>query len=64
MKINQMDKIDDDKGDWIILVDYGCEGICVKGQYSTPEEAIKNLGGAGGSPETIVRLPDFNITLK
>ena len=62
MKINQTKKISDKDGDWIILVDYGSDGIVVKGQYKTPEEVIKNLGGYGGEPETIVKLPDFNFT--
>ena len=62
MKINQIPTIDDKKGDWIILADYGSEGLCVLGQYKTPEEAIKNLGGAGGVPQAIVKLPDFTFS--
>ena len=61
MKINQIDKIDDKKGDWIILTDYGMEGISVTGQYKTPEEAVKNLG-RDCSAQSIVKLPDFNFS--
>jgi len=59
MKINQSEKIDDKKGDWIILNDYGSEGLVVHGQYKAPEEAIKNLTSSCGAPQTIVKLPDF-----
>lgn len=62
MKINQSTKIDDKKGDWIILTDYGSEGISVASQHKTPEDAIKNLSGTSGYPQTIVKLPDFNFT--
>ncbi len=63
MKINQIEKIDDKKGDWIILSDNGCEGLSVVGQYKTPEEAIQNLGRYGGSSQTIVKLIDFTLSL-
>lgn len=61
MKINRMTKIDDKKGDWIILSDYGSEGIIVAGQFKTPEEAVKNLGGYGGEPQAIVKLVEFTF---
>ena len=63
MKINQSTKIDDKKGDWIILTDYGSEGFVVHGQYKTPEEAIKNLDSSCGSPQTIVKLPEFTFNV-
>lgn len=62
MKINQMTKIDDKKGDWLILTDYGTEGIAVTSQHKTPEDAIKNLGGLGGDAQAIVKLVDFQFT--
>lgn len=61
MKINQTTKIDNKKGDWIILNDYGSEGFSVAGQYKTPEDAIQNLSGSAGFPQAIVLLPDFNF---
>ena len=63
MKINQMSKIDDKKGDWLILTDYGSEGISVTSQHKTPEEAIKNMGGHGGAGQTIVKLVDFTFAV-
>lgn len=62
MKINQSQKIDDKKGDWIILTDYGSEGFSVTSQHKTPEEAIKGLGEMIGDPQTIVRLAEFSFS--
>jgi len=61
MKLNKSDKISDDGGDWLILIDYRSEGFSVKGQYDTPEEAILNLGS--DFPETIVKLPEFEFSV-
>jgi len=63
MKINQIDKIDNEKGDWIILTDYGSEGLSVSGQYKSPDEAIVNLSGSVGYPQVLLYLPDFSFTV-
>ncbi len=63
MKINHIAKIDEKKGDWLILADYGREGLVVTSQHKTAEDAIKNLGQSCGSPQAIVKLVDFTFSI-
>jgi len=44
-------RISDDSGRYLLLVDYGSEGLSVFGQFKTAEDAIKVLlqGGYGGA---------------
>jgi len=61
MKINLIEKIDSNGGDFIVLVDYGSEGLVVGGQYPGVKEAVLSLAGGGGLNKTIVYLPDVHI---
>lgn len=63
MKINQIHAISEDGGNWIILTEYGSEGIAVSSQHETPEDAIKHLGENGGGAQAIVLLPDFKFSV-
>lgn len=65
MKINRTSKIDDDGGDWLILTDWGSDGMSVTSQHESPEEALKFLGSdSGGSPQAIVKLSDFKFSVE
>lgn len=61
MIVNGIEKIKDDAGDYLVLVDYGCEGIAVARQCPTLDEAIAETarGGIIG-PVCIVRLVRFD----
>lgn len=52
---NHIEKIDENGGDYIVLVDYFCEGISVKSQHKTITGALAAMGETG-SPESIVKL--------
>lgn len=57
MTFNGISKINGDLGDYILLRDYGQEGMAVGGQYATLDEAMSDLcSGEGTSPATIVKL--------
>jgi hypothetical protein len=63
MKLNGISKIDDTAGDFVILCDYGMEGIAVVQQCPTAESAAKwMMLNNGGSPLAVVKLVDFSIT--
>mgnify|MGYP001565218797 CR=1 FL=1 len=61
MYINQSYKIDEAKGEFCILNDYGSQGLSVYGQYESIEEAIRNLGANYG--QILVRLVNFSVKL-
>lgn len=61
MKINNIKSIDEKKGNFLIITDYGREGLSVTSQHKTAMEAIKHFGS--GEPQAILLLPDFNFEL-
>ncbi len=61
MKLNKIDSIDPKGGDWLVLTDYGTEGIAVTSQHKRVEEAILALGEHGTGSEAIVLLPDLSF---
>ena len=48
MKLNAIRSIDVSKGRYIVLCDYGSEGIHVEEQYEDLEEAIQDAMGRTG----------------
>jgi len=62
MIFNQINQIDNQKGDYIIMTDYGFEGLRVHSQHHSIEEAISNIGGNGCS-QAILKLVKFNIDI-
>ena len=62
MMLNNIDKLDIKKGEWVILGDFISEGFGVIGQYKTAEEAIMNFGQSGSS-EAIIKLVNFEFTI-
>ncbi len=63
MKINKIDKIDSKKGDYILLSDFGSEGIAVSGQYKDIEAAVLGLGNDCSSSQAIVKLVDIYFSV-
>jgi hypothetical protein len=60
MKLNGMDKILNDGRDFLMLVDYGQDGISVMGQYHSAGEALSAaLRSSMGSAVAIVKLVDI-----
>ena len=56
MIFNGSSKIKDNGGDYLVLVDYGCEGFSVCHQAATHEEALRWMTNNYGSPQTLVKL--------
>lgn len=57
MKLNGMQKINNDGGDYLVLTDYGQEGIAVSHQCETAEEAAKWMMSSDyGSPHAVVKV--------
>lgn len=57
MVFNGSDKIKEDGGDYLVLVDYLCEGFAVTYQAVTHEEALLwMIQNNHGSPQTLVKL--------
>ncbi len=56
------DTLDPEKGEYIILCDYGAEGISVRSQAPNLEEAIKQISQSyGGEPTVLVKLVSVDI---
>ena len=62
MTLNGIEKIKDEGGDFIVLVDYGCEGLSVWSQHETAKEAIKSLASYVGSG-CLVRLVRVDLAV-
>lgn len=57
MIFNGSEKIKDDGGDYLVLTDYGCEGLSVTHQAATHEDALRWMTECNyGSPQTLVKL--------
>lgn len=55
-------RIDPDEGAYLVLVDYGPEGLSVYAQTHTVEEAMQAvLDGQAGGGMTIVKLVDIDL---
>jgi hypothetical protein len=59
--INQIAKINEDKGDYLVLVDYGVEGLAVWSQHGTVTEALGSLASGGPGPLCLVVLVRFDV---
>lgn len=60
MKLNSIDNIMNEGGDYIVLVDYGSDGFGIWGQYLTLEAAIKSaMSGAALSDTAILKLVEM-----
>ena len=57
MKLNGIRKIDESKGRYIVLCDFGSEGLSVMEQYDDLEEAVKDVCERSG-PCSIVQLAE------
>lgn len=60
MKFSNTKKIKVDGGDYIVLVDYGIEGIAVRSQHDTLQDALLDIPHSGDEC-AIVRLVEFEI---
>ena len=57
MIINGIPRIKDDGGDYLILTDYGGEGLAVTSQWGSLEEAISSIAfNESGSWQSLVKL--------
>ncbi len=59
MKLNKISKIDETKGEYIILGDYRTEGIAVIHQTDDLEEAINKCLEPHDCPLSLVKLIDI-----
>ena len=63
MKLNGISKIKEEAGEYIVLTDYGMEGISVSHQAKTAAEAVTwALSSGYGSPHTVVKLVSIDAT--
>ncbi len=61
MTLNGITKIKDDAGDYIVLTDYGTEGISVSYQAATSKDAVKWMMTCGYTGNmSIVKLVKIN----
>lgn len=56
--MNGIEKIVDDGGDYLLLVDFGAEGIAVWSQWKTLEAAAEAAMRCTNGPRAIVKLVD------
>ena len=62
MKLNGIRKIDNDGGDYLVLTDYGSEGLAVSHQCDTAEEAAQwMLACDYRSPQAVVKVVSAEI---
>jgi roadblock/LC7 domain-containing protein len=58
MKVNGISQIDSDGGKYIVLIDFGNEGLIVEEQYQSFSEAIKAVAQTLSGNASIVMLAD------
>ena len=54
--LNEIGKIKSDGGDYLLLVDYGCEGIAVGSQHTSLASAISSALYGSNNPQAIVKI--------
>ena len=65
MKLNGIRKIDNNGGDYLVLTDYGQEGIAVSHQCETAEEAAQWMMSSDySSPHAVVKVVHASISLE
>lgn len=62
MKIVHTDRIDPEKGDYLIVVDNGSEGLTVESQHATVEDAVYRLGNQYGRA-SLLKIVDLVVTM-
>jgi hypothetical protein len=61
MKLNQIKKIDNTKGPWLLVVDYGYDGLSVVGQFESAQDAVDEvMGGNWSGPCAVLYLPNIH----
>lgn len=61
MKLNAIPKIKNDEGDYIVLTDYGQDGISVSHQANSAQDAFSWLMANNyGHPQAIVKIVNIN----
>jgi hypothetical protein len=61
MKLNGIDRIKPDIGDYLVLADYGTEGLSVNSQHHELEDAIRAVMRGAYNSVAIVRLVDISL---
>lgn len=61
MKFNQIKSIDNAKGPYLIVVDYGTEGLHVMAQHESAQDAVDEiLSGRWSGPMALLYLPTIH----
>ena len=61
MKLNQIKSIDSSKGPWLLLVDYGTEGLSVVEQFESAQDAVDEaMRGRWTGPMAVLYLPNVH----
>jgi hypothetical protein len=61
MRVNSIEKIRNDGGDYIVLLDYGMDGITVHKQHDNLAAAIVSAAACDFGPVAVVKLVAFAI---
>lgn len=62
MIINGSDKIDEAKGDYVVLVDYRSEGLSIVHQTSSLNDALRHMTtNSDGHPMTLLKLVQVDL---
>lgn len=63
MYINGIGKIDSDKGPYIVLADYGLEGLSVYSQHMSVSSAVKSFESNGpGTSLCLLKIVDVSVS--
>jgi hypothetical protein len=63
MKMNGIRKIDNNGGDYLVLTDYGQDGIVISRQCETAEDAVQwMLSSDYSSPHAVVKMVHVSIS--
>ena len=62
--LNQIAEIKDDSGDYLVLVDYGTEGIKVASQHGSVASALSSALYGNSVRQAIVKVVRIEITEK
>ena len=62
MNLNGISKIDNSQGQYIVLTDYGMDGLCVSHQCDTAEEAAQWMMECEyGEPQAVLKIVTADI---
>jgi hypothetical protein len=63
VRISSIEKMDPEEGEFLMLLDYGSEGLSVGGQYDELEDAVRGSATFNyGNPVALVKIVAIKVS--